>query len=298
MSQAVSSNSTTAPDSGPLPTTNVNLAFPSLSRRGIIAALAGAAAVNVPAIAATVVALPAATSAAPIAHPDQALLDLGRHYDAAMVTEDAARDTFSAAADAYDAIRPTPPNEMRHRVWDYSKWRFPLSPQIAAISDLDQGDFYLEDEVEKLRARPRTKQVGYILDISTGEKTPATENTPYKEVRQERYLFSVPDPEAQERADEIISAWDRHLEHCEAVAQTVGLWDAEMAYYDAVRARQAIGDEIVAARARTLSGLAVRAGIVAGLLSDDEEDDNDGGHLPTDQKMIAAIVRDLIQITT
>jgi hypothetical protein len=291
MSQATQSNSTGAPDRGPQLNTTVNLSLPTLSRRGILAALAGAAAVNVPAIAMTMTA-PPAPAVPPVGHPDQALLNLGHQYDAALRVEDVACEAFTAAADAYDAVRPVPPNEMRHRPHDHSRWLFPLSPQITAVSDLDTGDFYLEDEVRKLREKPRTKRVGYILDLATGVKTEATENTPYREVRQERYLYNVPDVEAQERADEIIEAWDRHLVKCEAVAQSIGLWDAEDAYYNAVSARQVIGDAIIAARATTLHGLAVRAGIVAVLIGGDDEPD----HLTTDEKMMQAIVRDLIAI--
>ena len=94
------------------------------------------------------------------------------------------------------------------------------------------------------------------------------------------------------RGAEIITAWDGHHDACDALAASVGYDDAEAAYYAALDARHAIGDAIVAACATTLHGLAVRARIVASLNGDDLGDDI----LPTDQKMLLAIVRDLTAI--
>lgn len=228
-----------------------------LTRRGVIAALTAGAAVNVPAIAMTVAVLPSA-SAATGAQPDHALLDLGRRYDAALAAEDAASEARTATCEAFDAARPAMPDVLRHRMADHFEHQFPALAGTKTICDTDASDFYNDAEVEYLRTMPHRTEDG------------------------------------RERAGLVMAEWDRHREACLALASSLGCGDAETAYYAAVDAREAIGDAIVAARATTLHGLAVRARIVTSIAGDDLG----GDILPTDQKMLLAIVRDLTRMAS
>jgi hypothetical protein len=72
----------------------------------------------------------------------------------------------------------------------------------------------------------------------------------------------------------------------------MGCDDARATYHEALSVSPAIGEAIIAARATTLLGLVVRAGIVTALIGDDDEPD----HLMTEEKMMQAIVRDLVPI--
>jgi hypothetical protein len=244
------------------------------SRRAALATLASAAAL----------AVTAAPVAAQAAHADQELLDLAPKYDAALQVENAAYEPLMALSDACQAARPPMPDALRHRVWDHSMWLFPISPLTRRISDLDNGDFYCVEEVDQLRAKPRTKRVAKVKECSKGV---LTEVGP---------MMDVPHPEAQARADEIIAAWDEHRAACQAVTASFGFDDAEQAFYQLARTRVAIGDRIVALRATTIGGLRVRAKIVAHMFSEDDLEPED--EQSTDEKMMWAIVRDLVRIET
>lgn len=227
-----------------------------LSRRGVIAALAAGAAINVPAIALTAGALPAVSAAPPAVHPDQALLDLGRQYQVALDAEDAACDAWTGAWAAAREAQPVMPDALRHRINDHFEFQFPVLGETEKISDCPLSDFYNETEIAYLRTMPHRTEGG------------------------------------RARADEVILAWDQHHDVCAALAASMGCNEAKAAYREAVAARQAIGDAIVASRATTLQGLAMRAGIVVALIGDDDEPD----HLTTDEKMMQAIVRDLARM--
>ena len=224
----------------------------TISRRGVIAALAAGAAVNVPANVMTAQALPAAPTASE-PRPDAELLDLGRRYEAALAIEDAADEACTAAGKALAAAQPAMPAVLRHRMDDHFEHQFPALGDTSIICDDDRSDFYNEAEVVYLQTMPIRTDDGLA------------------------------------RAAEIIAAWDGHNDACEALAGSCGYDAAEAAYYAALDDRRAIADAIVAAHATTLQGLAVRARIVTSLIGDDPDDDV----LPTDQKMLLAIVRDL-----
>jgi hypothetical protein len=103
-------------------------------------------------------------------------------------------------------------------------------------------------------------------------------------------------PKLKHAAGEIIAAWDEHRAACQAVKASFGFDDAEQAFYQLARARVAIGDRIVALRATTIDGLRVRAMIVAHMFSEDNLEPED--EQSTDEKMMWAIVRDLVRIET
>lgn len=251
-----------------------------ITRRSALSALAcaGAMAATIPPVAAGE------------GHPDQHLLDLGRQYAAALQVEDTAYEVWQAACDAYDRARPTPPEAMRHRLLDHHDFQFPMSPSTSRISDDRNASFYTEDEVERLRDGPRTKRVAHFIELATGVLTEASKGASFSEDTHAKFLRTVPDPEAQARANEIIAAWDAHSAACEAVAVSVGCDDREAAYRAAVDARQAIGDAIAAGRASTVEGLLVRARIVSDIYGDDPLLEGQ----TIDEKMAWAIVRDLI----
>ena len=202
-----------------------------ISRRGVVAALAVGAAAHVPAIAMTAAAMPPASPAPNLldtratgAQPDAELLDLGRRYDVALAAEDAASEAWTAAGEAFDRARPVSPPAMRHLMLAHLEHQFPVLGETDTICDDERSDFYNEAEVDYLRATPIRTDGG------------------------------------RARAAEIIAEWDRHREACLALADRLGCGDVEAAYYATVDARHALGEAIVAARATTLQGLAVRHG--------------------------------------
>ena len=280
MAQADRSNSTTSPDLGPVPHTNVNLSLPTISRRGIIAALAGAAAVNVPVIAAT---------AGP--HPDEALLDLGRQYRAAKEAEEAALEVMDAASDAFADTTPTPPalmvNEGDHELFGF----------LRLSASKDRSDGYDYADVTRLRKEHRTKLVCTLIDIKTGSRT-SVPNTrvDFDPYTTELPTTSVPFPEAQVRADEIIVAWDTLLQLREEADETTGYSAASDVYDAATDARLALVEKIAAQKATTLEGLCVRAMIVAGIHADRDLDPEDTH--TTDETMLWATIRDLAAMNT
>jgi hypothetical protein len=261
-----------------------------VSRRGIVSGLLG-----VGALAAAAVPSLAADAGAPFGdHPDRKLFGLAREYEAALKIEQAADARMIAISEAYEAAAPMMPDVLRHRILDHTDFSFPMRSGGCKISD-DDGDFYTYAEVEKLRARPQKRLTGYVIDLTTGVKTPATAVTPYKEVLQERHLWGEPWPEAQARADEIVAAWDRHTAAHDALEASLGYDAAEEAYYDAVRAREAIGATIAAERATTLAGLRIRAAIVAARYEDDDLEPEEGHTIV--EKMMWAVMRDLMEMT-
>ena len=286
MVQADPSNSTTAPVS--------NLPLPS--RRAALAALTGGA------VLAAGAAFPAVALGAD--HPDRALLDLGQHYDAALAVENRAFVVWSDELEALEAaLRAAKPSALKIREEDRTLFpnsdtrrRFAAPPKRAnAAKNFD------EDDVEIFREGPRTRAVYHIVNKATGIKTEVAARPPgidFDEATCELHGSSVPYPEAQSRAEEIIAAWDRYNEASERLRDASASETAEDAYYDAVEKRQAIGDVIASTRATTLTGLKIRARIVAGIRTDDDGECDEFEPTSVDEKMVAAILRDLIAMST
>ena len=125
----------------------------TISRRGVVAALAVGVAVNVPAIAMTAKA-PAGAPTASEPHPDAEMLDLGRQYDAALEAGDAASETWTAACAAFDWARRVLSPAMRHRILDHLEHQFPVLGDTDTVCDDERSDFYNEAGVDYLRAMP------------------------------------------------------------------------------------------------------------------------------------------------
>ena len=132
----------------------------TISRRGVVAALAVGAAVNVPAIALTGVAMPPASPPdvlnrrATGAQSDAELLDLGRRYEDALEVEDAADEACTAAGEVLNAAQPAMPAVLRHQIDDHYEHQFPVLGETGTICDDDRSDFYNEAEVNYLRTMP------------------------------------------------------------------------------------------------------------------------------------------------
>lgn len=136
---------------------------------------------------------------------------------------------------------------------DHWSYRPPVPEGTRTITNDQRSDFYNVNEVDILRAKPRTRRVGYIVDKATGKRWEVAEGAPFNEVTQEQHLRNVPDLEAQARADAIIAAWDGHqeaCEACEAFPAYARCLDAEVAYFGGPRVRQGLGDAISPRRAR------------------------------------------------
>lgn len=121
-------------------------------------------------------------------------------------------------------------------------------------------DYYSGMDVEALRARRRTRRVEYDFDSRTGERWPRG--------RAPEYVFETlvkaePWPEAQARADEIVTAYDAYREAERQEEHRSGLTAAEDEA-DALSAElRRIESAIIAEPARTPRGLAIKAGVLS-----------------------------------
>ncbi|MEZ5764909.1 MAG: hypothetical protein R3D69_12070 [Xanthobacteraceae bacterium] len=289
MTKADRAYSTRAPDAGRTNNPTVNLepqSGPSVgvpvsraTRRAAIGALAGGAFL-------------AAGGAVQAQSPDEALLRLGKLFDAACERTAAALAAVDRAEDAYLAAKPVMPDVLRHRLLDHWELQMPVTRETRAITDGDDSAFYNADEVAQLRESPRMRRYCWLVDNATGERKACSIDSEIDRARFSLEIEDVPFPAEQARADEVLAAWDAHEKACGALSQRVGLDAAADAYNAAAAEKLKIMRQMADKPAVTLEGLRVRARAVADIHNGDVSGDDYGQSL--DRKLMWATIRDLV----
>jgi len=180
--------------------------------------------------------------------PDAALFALGRRFDAQCTIVDARAAQACAASRALRAVRDAAPAALRW-TWARDK-RMPFTLHLSPLRD---GMVYPDDVVGMIRAR--------VWDDGRGVT----------------YTSGVPAAEVQARAAEIVAAFDRFNAESGVAGHELTLEEANEALGDALERRCQLEEQIIAARAATLEGLAVKARVALHIrrveFSDGEHDD-------------------------
>ncbi len=208
-----------------------------LSRRSFLAASGATLA------ATTAVAVPAALARAAEPDPDAELLALADEWKAACVRFAQAADVLAAAETRYFAAKPEFPDACNRQSGD---------PALNLCASFNVGKPYDRSEIEELRKHGR-KRAFYEL-LTAEERTRLGLPTDALEIQR-----LEPWPEAQARADEIISAWDKYHADVERAHEESGVEAAEQVENEAMDEMDDIRDRIAQTRAHTLKGLLIKA---------------------------------------
>jgi hypothetical protein len=203
-------------------------AIQSVARRNLLCGLALAP-------AAVAISPPQAAASS---HPDAGLLDLGQRWEIARAE---ARRLWNRAEVAEERSRE----------------RYPATPGTLIV----RPDDYFHS------LRPSSAGLGTAPATFTGAQVTKWRNA-LADGRYAELMSSGAKKRFEDRAREIVAAWDDHLDAKEAVSVSVGLRSAEAAAGAADRALQRIEEQIFAVRAATLEGFRVKARILADFLGD------------------------------
>jgi len=194
-------------------------------------------------------------------HPDAELIGLAAEYENAMRTREAHSAVLLAAEQAYRA--PEEPAELFARSGD------PISFRPCRRHD---GRWWYRNQVAEFRAVPRT----YCGVVYNGE------------------IVRRPDPIAQQRADEIVAAFDRWDSACNQAKLDSGLEaldEEDGRLYDRM---WVLHDQIVEARPETLAGVQAKAR--ASLLRHHRFESQD--ECCSDTELALSIVRDILRLNS
>ncbi|GEP08573.1 hypothetical protein [Methylobacterium gnaphalii] len=175
-------------------------------------------------------------------HPDAELLVLGERFAAA----EAAYRAACRHASELHSVCPEPPAEIFVADGDHA-----LKIEGYSIERPDGRRMYIvEDANAEWRGLRREHWCWQRRPATPADRLPAGGHTV-----EER----VPWPEAQARADEIVSAYDRWKGECALAEKTSGLAEAEEACSRAAQDLSDVEFAIERATARTLDGILVKA---------------------------------------
>lgn len=135
------------------------------------------------------------------------------------------------------------------------------------------------EQIAKLRAKPRMQQ-----DWTVQGSQPGT--CGYK-----------PDPKAQMRADEIVSAYDGWVAAIEQVRAEVGVAEAEHRTDEAYGTWSDLEDELIARQAASIEDAIAKIGLAHHIASNDAEAFADTWEEATSIRLAKSVIRDLIRLT-
>ena len=174
---------------------------------------------------------------------DSDLLQLGRQFEAARKREIEACDACNAAQDEADQHMPERPTALLFRASDH-----PLRlGKFLTHPDHLEGTEVTADDIAWMKRKPYIREVR--RPVRPEDNLPADART---------VVDTFPWPEAQERADEIVTAWDAwHTERLQIHGEyvTAALDDAAN---DAGKAAEALVQRIADLPARTAEGFRVK----------------------------------------
>lgn len=216
---------------------------------------------------------------------DEDLLALGRRWEAAAAAYIAHLDAFNAAEARYLASKPAKPEALK---------RMPSDRDLRLSSPISSDDgFFTGEHVRSFRSKRRMKSVEYA--ITEAERIRLNYPTDAHIL-----VRSEPWPEAQARADEIVTAWDEWQAGIARARQESGLETAEEENTRLHRAEADLREEITRKPARTIEGIMLKARVYAWLLDGEGQIENElerqlEANGPTDETIGLAIVRDLLR---
>jgi hypothetical protein len=209
----------------------------ALSRRSFLAASGATLA------ASTAVVVPAALAHAAEPDPDAELLALVEQWHEAWEHHRQLAEALDRAETRYYAMRPKFPEACN---------RQPGDPALNLCSSADVGKPYEAPDIEELRAHGRKRALVEILTPKERARLGIISD-PYGGKRRD------PGPEAQARAKELVSAWDKYHADMERADEESGIDAAQEAQDEALNAVDEIRDEIARTRANSPKGMLIKA---------------------------------------
>jgi hypothetical protein len=181
------------------------------------------------------------------------------------------------------AREPAKPQALRYRhISDPAQigWKMEHLPNTKCRTWCDEGD------IEKLRGVPITRR------IFNGTGEPDVDRA----MPEEALWSEVPCPILQRRYDEILAAHDAHKAAVQSIRDDLGL-DAIEAVVDELALKlDEMTAEIISTKAATREGLRAKARVVFDGMWLDDERWNDDRYDTTDARIMASIVRDLMDV--